>query len=174
MLCVAFAFARAYHWSVTPCAPEFLCDAMLGGLARWLRAAGYDAEFARDVDDRDLIHRALRTGATLLSSDGGLFERNIIRHKTVKALFIPRELDKPRQLAFVVRELSLPLRPDPRCMACGGELAEVGKDSVRHEAPARAFAACERFWRCTRCAKLLWKGSHWRRITATLDKTATG
>ena len=147
---------------------------MLGGLARWLRAAGYDAEFTPGVDDRELIHKALRTGATLLSSDGRLFERNIIRHKTVKALFVPRDLDKPQQLAFVVRELALPLRPDPRCMACGGELAEVSKDSIRDEAPAKAFAACDQFWRCARCGKLLWKGSHWRRITATLNKAAAG
>lgn len=147
---------------------------MLGGLARWLRAAGYDAEFTPGVDDPELIHKALRTGATLLSSDGRLFERNIVRHKTDKALFVPRDLDKPQQLAFVVRELALPLRPDPRCMACGGELAEVSKDSIRDEAPTKAFAACDQFWRCARCGKLLWKGSHWRRITATLEKAAAG
>jgi len=29
----------------------FFCDAMLGGLARWLRAAGYDAEYEYGIDD---------------------------------------------------------------------------------------------------------------------------
>jgi uncharacterized protein with PIN domain len=28
---------------------RFLCDAMLGGLAKWLRAAGYDTYYARDT-----------------------------------------------------------------------------------------------------------------------------
>lgn len=150
--------------------PEFLCDAMLGGLARWLRAAGYDAEFACGIEDRQLIRRALATGAMVLSSDGGMFERNVIKHKTAKALFVPRQLPKADQLAFVLRSLDLPVRPEPRCMACGGELLAVQKESVREEAPARAYASCERFWRCGRCGKLLWKGTHWSRIARTLGR----
>ena len=154
---------------MTDAGPDFICDAMLGGLARWLRAAGYDAEFTYGIDDRQLIQRALNTGATILSSDGGLFDRNVIRHKTAKALFVPRELGKVEQLGFVLRELKLPVRSDPRCMACGGRLREVDKHAVRAEAPPKAYAACDRFWRCARCGKLLWRGTHWRRIAARLD-----
>ena len=54
---------------------SFLCDAMLGGLARWLRAAGYDAEFEYGIDDCELIRRAGEGGRILLSSDGPMFER---------------------------------------------------------------------------------------------------
>ena len=57
----------------------FICDAMLGGLARWLRAGGYDAEFEYGIDDRALIERAAGSGRMILSSDGPLFERNILR-----------------------------------------------------------------------------------------------
>ena len=32
---------------------RFFCDAMLGGLARWLRAMGYDAAFEYGIDDGD-------------------------------------------------------------------------------------------------------------------------
>ncbi|MCJ7544818.1 MAG: Mut7-C RNAse domain-containing protein, partial [Phycisphaerae bacterium] len=42
---------------------------MLGGLARWLRAAGYDAEFTYGIDDRQLLHRATESGRMILSSD---------------------------------------------------------------------------------------------------------
>lgn len=47
--------------------PAFFCDAMLGGLARWLRAAGYDALFEYGIDDADLIHRCRNDGRILLS-----------------------------------------------------------------------------------------------------------
>ena len=154
--------------------PEFLCDAMLGGLARWLCAAGYDARFTYGIDDRELLAQALRTGATLLSSDGKLFERNIIRSGALPALFVPRQLSKLQQLGFVLRGLGLPVRPQPRCMACGGALEEVAKPAVRAEAPRRAYAAHERFWRCTRCGKLLWRGTHWRRIAAALERIGGG
>ena len=155
---------------MTPSGPKqttFLCDAMLGGLARWLRAAGYDATFEYGIDDRTLIARALDTGGVLLSSDGPMFERNVIRDGTVHALFIPRQLTKLQQLDFVIERLNLPLR-EPRCMACGGELLEVPKHTVTAEAPPLAFRRCEHFWRCRRCGKLLWRGTHWQRIAGRL------
>ena len=68
--------------------PEFYCDAMLGGLARWLRAAGYDAAFEYGIDDSELLRRAQQTGAVLLSSDAPMFERNVIRGGTVRAVFV--------------------------------------------------------------------------------------
>jgi uncharacterized protein with PIN domain len=151
--------------------PLFLCDAMLGGLARWLRAAGYDAEFDPRVDDGDLVRRAAAGGQVALSSDGGIFERNVVRNGSVRALYVPRGLDKLGQLRFVLRALDLPVC-DPRCMACGGALAEVDKAAVRGEAPPRTFACVTRFWRCTRCGKLLWKGTHWARIDAALAAAA--
>ena len=43
-------------------APRFACDAMLGSLARWLRAAGYDAFWQEGIDDWDLIRLAQALG----------------------------------------------------------------------------------------------------------------
>ncbi len=146
---------------------EFICDSMLGGLARWLRAAGYDAEFHYGIADRELVSLALTSGKTLLSSDGPMFERNVIRNGQVRALFIPRQLGKHEQLRFVLRELNLPLLP-PRCMACGGELLEVAKHLIIEEAPPLAYRRCQQFWRCSRCGRLLWHGTHWRRICRRL------
>jgi len=140
---------------------------MLGGLARWLRAAGYDAEWEYGIDDGELVRRAEQTGRVLLSCDSAIFERNIVKDGRIKALFIPRGLDKFAQLRFVIGKLGLSLRR-PRCMACGGELAEVPKHKVMDEAPPLAYRNCERFWRCTRCGKLLWHGTHWRRIARQL------
>ncbi|MBK9261650.1 MAG: Mut7-C RNAse domain-containing protein [Polyangiaceae bacterium] len=147
---------------------RFLCDAMLGGLARWLRAAGYDAEFEYGIADPELIARARRTGQLILSSDSGIFERNVIRTGAVPALYVPRDLKLQEQLAFVLETLHLPVR-EPRCMTCGGALLSIAKDEVRAEAPPRTFETTMQFWRCSSCGKLLWKGTHWARIGQTLD-----
>jgi uncharacterized protein with PIN domain len=151
----------------------FLCDAMLGGLARWLRAAGYDAEFHYGIDDRQLLHRAVESGRTILSSDGPLFERTVIRRSEIPALFVPGQLSKLQQLRFVFDQLGLALR-DTRCMACGGELDEVPKHAVTDEAPPLAYRHCERFWRCRRCERLLWRGTHWQRIARALEDLGQG
>jgi len=149
--------------------PAFFCDAMLGGLARWLRAVGYDAEFRHGIDDSVIVTEALETGRILLSSDGPMFERKVIRNGQLKALFIPRQLSRTEQLAYVVDQLTLTRRP-ARCMACGGELRELPKHSVSAEAPPLAYRSCDKFFRCTRCDKLLWRGTHWRTIDTRLNE----
>src|ERR1700726_4335696 len=100
---------------------QFACDAMLGGLARWLRAAGYDASWQANIDDWDLIRLAQREGRILLTSDTGILRVGIVRDGEVPGQLIPHGLAKRDQLAFVLDKLGLPLRP-PRCMACGGLL----------------------------------------------------
>ncbi|MHC4562322.1 MAG: Mut7-C RNAse domain-containing protein [Planctomycetota bacterium] len=147
--------------------PKFFCDAMLGGLARWLRAIGYDAAFEYGIDDARLIERGQTEGRVILSSDGPLFERNVIKSGEVTALYVPQQLTRLEQLRFVVEQLKLPRLP-ARCMACGGELNEVPKHTVMAEAPPLAYRNCDQFWRCAECDKLLWHGTHWQKIELKL------
>jgi uncharacterized protein with PIN domain len=152
--------------------PQFACDVMLCGLARWLRAAGYDAWWQEGVAERDLIRVAQRDGLTLLSSDTQLFHRNLLRDGTLPALQLPHNLGTQEQLAFVLKKLGLPLR-EPRCMACGGGLVEVPRDQARDRVPPRTVAWADRFWECDRCRRIFWRGTHWQRIEQRL-RQATG
>jgi uncharacterized protein len=145
----------------------FACDAMLGGLARWLRAAGYDASWHPGIDDWDLIRLSRSEGRTLLSCDSGIFRIGSIRDGHIPALFIPVGLSKQAQLDFVFKALNLDVR-EPRCMNCGGVLASVDKNSVREQVPPRSFSWIEEFFSCTRCSHIFWKGTHWRRISESL------
>lgn len=148
--------------------PRFACDAMLGGLARWLRAAGYDASWKADIGDWDLIRLARREGRILLSCDTGIFRIGLVRDGDIPAVLVPHGLSKRDQLAFVFRELKLTPHA-ARCMACGGELVEVAKEQVRDRVPARSFAWQERFHECDRCGRLFWEGTHWQRIVEQLQ-----
>ncbi len=152
------------HGNIKP--PAFWCDAMLGGLARWLRAAGYDAAWEEGIDDAELVRRALAKDRVLLTCDTGIMERGAIRSGRVRALLVPHA-KKLEQLRFVLRSRDLPIRP-PRCMACGGSLKPIPRASARPEAPPRTFASGEEFYRCTRCAKLFWRGTHWESIARRL------
>ena len=149
----------------------FACDAMLGGLARWLRAAGYDAFWQQGIDDRELIRLARETGRTLLSADTGLFEFAVIRDGVQPALFVPLRLSPVQQLGFVLRKLGLAMR-EPRCMVCGGELVDVPREQVRDRVPPRTFAWLEQYWECGRCRRVFWRGTHWQRIAAALQSAA--
>ncbi len=151
---------------------RFACDAMLGGLARWLRAAGYDASWHDGIDDHELIRLARDQGRTLLSSDTKIFQFTVIRDGIQPALFIPLGLSPLEQLGHVMDKLHLPLH-EPRCMACGGELVEVPKDKLEGRVPPRTFAWLDTFWECSRCRQIFWQGTHWQRIKAALG-LATG
>src|SRR5690348_16356114 len=112
---------------------------MLGGLARWLRAAGYDASWHPGIPDPALVRLAREEARVVLSSDGDVFAFALVRDGLVPSLFVPRGLTVQAQLAHVLRELGLPLR-EPLCMACGGELAELSRDEAAGRVPPRSLA----------------------------------
>jgi uncharacterized protein with PIN domain len=144
---------------------------MLGGLARWLRAAGYDTWWTVSIDDGDLIRLSQHEGRTVLTSDTGIFHRAVIRDGVLPALWVPHHLRTQEQLAFVLDKLALPLRA-PRCMACGGSLVEASREQVSGRVPPRSFAWQDRFWECSGCAHVFWHGTHWQRITQRLREAA--
>src|SRR5205085_2709430 len=154
-------------------APElvFACDAMLGGLARWLRAAGYDASWHDGIPDPELVRLGRDEGRVVLSSDDDILGYALVRDGVVPFLFVPRGLDVQGQLAHVLRELDLPLL-DPRCMGCGGELADLPKDEAAGRVPPRSLAAHDRFWACVRCGRAFWHGMHWERVAERLREAS--
>jgi len=150
-----------------PAEIAFACDAMHGGLARWLRAAGYDASWTYGIEDARLVGEARASGRIVVTSDAGILVRRVVRLGEVRVFFVPRGLGVDDQLASVLGALALPLR-EPRCMHCGGEPRAVDRESVAAEAPPRTFRWIESFQRCTRCGALLWRGTHWSKIEARL------
>ncbi len=152
----------------TPDEVRFACDAMCGGLARWLRAIGYDATFSADIDDADLVEQARQEDRVLVSADGRLFERNAITSGEVRALRLPRGLKRMKQLEWVVRAMRLEVG-HPRCTACNGRLVEARRDEVQHIVPARSLVWADRFYRCGSCGKAFWNGTHWQRIRKVRD-----
>ena len=142
---------------------------MLGGLARWLRVAGYEADFDVHVPDGELVRRAFREKKVLLTSDSGILERYAVSEGLASCVFVPRGLDVVQQLGHVLRELALPMR-EPRCMECGGGLDTVPLQEVADEVPEKVRDQCEEFFRCRRCGKLYWHGTHWQSISRRLSR----
>lgn len=146
--------------------PRFLCDHSLGGLARWLRAAGYEADVSADAGDA-LVREARAQGAVLLATDARLWDRRLVRDGTVEAIWLPSGLEAVRQLGMVLRDLGLALR-EPRCMACGGALRPVEKAAVAERIPPRTARWKDDYFVCERCGQLFWQGTHWERIESRL------
>jgi uncharacterized protein with PIN domain len=147
--------------------PRFVCDASLGGLARWLRAAGYEAVWLENGKAGDLLTQARTTSATLVTTDSRTMERAVIRNGEIQAQWIPSDLPRLAQLRMLLADLGLDVR-DPRCMSCGGELRAVAKEDVADRIPPRTARWKDEYFLCSGCGQLLWQGTHWERIARRL------
>ncbi|HUG53350.1 MAG TPA: Mut7-C RNAse domain-containing protein [Vicinamibacteria bacterium] len=154
-----------------PAAPRFTCDGGLGGLARWLRAAGYEAESRPGTSGDSLVPLVRGTGYVLLTCDRRVFLRREVREGRLPAVLVPSSLTRMEQLAHIMGTLGLTLR-EPRCMACGGPLEAADKDAVRERIPPRTARWLDEYFVCRQCGRLFWRGTHWRRIREGLDAAA--
>jgi hypothetical protein len=150
----------------------FLCDGGLGGLARWLRAAGHRAVWLASVSDDELLKQATEQRATILTTDSLLLERRLVRDGHVSLLWLPPLLNLEEQLALVARHFAL-RAGEPRCMDCGGELRAVAKETVRERIPPRTYRWLDHYYLCSHCDRLFWRGSHWRNISRRLQTQLT-
>ena len=150
---------------------KFLCDAMLGGLAKWLRVAGYDAYYAHegtDTSDAHLVRVAMGEGRVLLTSDRGFLERRPVRDREVTLLLVPHA-PVEEQLRLVTETFGLDRRPS-RCMECNGELVAARPEDVAERVPPGVARKGESFFRCDGCGRVFWYGSHWARIGGRLER----
>jgi uncharacterized protein with PIN domain len=148
---------------------RFFCDSGLGGLARWLRGAGYETFWEPSIDDFELLQQAQKLCATVLTTDSLLMERRVVRDHIIPALWLPPTLSIPEALAFVFHEFGLKIR-EPRCMSCGGELLRENKQALADRIPPKTYRWLDEYFVCTRCGKLFWRGTHWHRIEGELQK----
>ena len=154
-----FDFKTSQH------APRFLCDAMLGSLARWLRFFGFDTVFLEPgVEDRLLAERARVDGRWLLTRDR---ELAAVGPRTM----LVRSDGLEDQLSEVFDRLGL--RPEAtleraRCGECNGRLEDVTRDEVAEVIPPHVLTTALRFRRCTGCHRVYWPGSHGDKILARM------
>lgn len=152
--------------AVTPNDKEkrFLCDEMLGKLAKWLRLLGYDTTYEKTKDDGLLMIIAEKEGRILLTRDKVLSER-------AKGAVYIRSDDPDEQLVQAFRELNLSKdRALSLCSVCGHSLTQVVKEKAQGRVPPKVFDLNEEFWFCSRCKKFYWRGSHYDKITDRIER----
>jgi len=147
--------------------PRFVVDTMLGRLAHWLRAMGYDTVYFRPAADNRLLDVARCEARILITRDVKLAAAAgelgcLIRGEEVQL-----------QLAETVAKLQL-TPPETnwltRCLECNTMLAATGKEAVRRSVPPRVFEAYDDFRACPGCGRVYWAGSHADQMVARLQR----
>ena len=150
--------------------PRFLCDAMLGSLARWLRFFGLDTTYLEPgVPDGVLVEMARSEDRWLLTRDRELSalgpRTSLVRSETLED-----------QLVEVLSRHGL--RPaanlgSSRCGECNGVLEDVDGAQVASVIPPYVLASAARFRRCVTCGRVYWPGTHCERILARMRAVVT-
>lgn len=177
-----FAFGRTFHCTCgarvgldprvrdagdeTAAEPRFFADAMLGRLARWLRILGYDTAWEADVEDAQLVRRALEEERIIVTRDRLLAEE--WRGPRIVVLRADALWEQLRELARRV-----PLDPGRplfrRCTRCNAPVEPATPEEVAARVPARTLREQDVFTCCPRCRHVYWEGGHARRIRARLE-----
>lgn len=135
----------------------------LGRLSKWLRIVGFDAEYYDSDNVSTLIIRALREDRTVIT-----------RRKSIgnlKVITVNQD-DVRAQLREILAAFSYQPRETDlfrRCVVCNQELIQVEKAAIQDKVPEYVYATQSTFFRCPKCRRLYWKGSHWEHVQAFLQ-----
>jgi uncharacterized protein len=143
---------------------RFLADSMLGRLARWLRALGYDTLYLRDAPDRRLLAIALAERRRLLTRDAALARRAREAGLLVRAEALDGQIEEVTTACGLAGRRAL-----SRCLECNALLAATAPEAVRDRVPPYTFATQREFRTCTGCGRVFWEGTHIAGIRRRLE-----
>lgn len=148
--------------------PRFLCDEMLGHLCRYLRAAGYDTLFdTSGLPDRDLLRICKEQDRTFLTKDQKIIEHNAA--VGVACILPNADLDQLAAIIGAHFHLDWLSHAFTRCLEDNTPLVAADETTI-NRVPLDARRPGEPFTYCPTCARVYWRGSHYKRIRERLMK----
>jgi len=143
---------------------RFVCDAMLGKLAKYLRILGFDAVYAASpaaldrcrVHDGDRVLLTRQKGPSLFAKTVHINQENAAEQlREIKALIKPA----------ITRSAVL-----GRCIQCNVALIEADKADVEPRVPEFVYHHYRLFKICPSCKRVYWEGSHTSGMAALLKE----
>lgn len=146
---------------------KFILDVHLGKLARYLRLLGFDCYYERQLADETIIDIAAKKKRIILTRDIG-----ILKNKKVTHGYYIRNTDPHLQIREIIKRLDLMsnLKPFTRCLECNSRLNKIQMKQIQHLLPKNTQRYFTHFQYCKRCDKVYWKGSHYEKMQAFINK----
>ncbi len=146
---------------------RFVLDCHLGKLARRLRLLGFDCRYHRDFSDERIVRCALEEKRVVLTCDRGILKRGPITHG-----YCVRSRDPAVQVGEVLQRFDLhaQARPFTRCTMCNGSIVRVATETVADRLDAGTRRHYDDFWQCRTCGRVYWRGSHFDRMAAFVER----
>ncbi len=142
---------------------KFLCDQMLGTLAKWLRIYGFDTFYPNsEMNDAKLLEISKNENRILISRDKRLIQT--ARRENLKTIEI-KTTDIDEQISIVLGDIEMDKKKVlSRCILCNTEVDVISKKDIEGKVPERIYNNNEKFWFCKKCNKIYWRGSHYEKM----------
>ncbi len=142
--------------------PSFILDVHLGGLARYLRMAGFDTLYNNeDWGDKYIADTGGKENRIVLSRDVGLLKRSSV----IYGYFV-RKKDSLEQFNEIVQRYQLKqcFTPFSICIKCNGKILSIAKNEIENILEEGTKKEHNEFWQCTSCKQVYWKGTHFKKM----------
>jgi len=133
---------------------KFICDAMLGKLAKHLRILGLDAEYIKNTSSLQHYQGHADSPYFLTRTSGKMHYERIIFIKS------DRVKEQLREIKEIIRPYIDERKVMNRCIECNAELVDVEKINVEQKVPEFVYHQYGQFRECPKCEKIYWEGSH--------------
>jgi len=123
---------------------KYLCDQMLGTLAKWLRIYGFDTFYANsEMDDNELIKTSKNEKRVLITRDKNLLQ--VARKEKLKVIEI-NTTDINEQIKKVLNKRKVDKSKIlSRCILCNTTIEEIKKEKVEKRSQKEFFCQMKDF-----------------------------
>jgi uncharacterized protein len=150
--------------------PRFIVDCMLGNIAKKLRIMGFDTEFWLAANDDFLINKCMNEQKILVTRDKALYLKI---SKMGRNCLLLHNNDEVKDLVFILDKCGIRyIDPVPngntRCTICNGVLSKLDKTMVSNPIPEKVYKNISTIYRCSKCSKIYWDGTHVQNINISI------
>ena len=146
----------------------FVCDSMLGRLAKSLRMLGFDTLYARSRTPQELVQKALEQQRIILTR-----RTTFLKNKKAAAFSFITSNAPADQLREVVAACSIKkasIRPFTICLCCNVPLADLAKEAAEGRVPDYVLTTVNHFAACPCCSRVYWQGTHYANMADRILK----
>jgi len=144
---------------------SFVIDRMLGGLAKWLRIAGFNTLYNNQYIKENLIEISKQTHRLIVTRN-----RWFESQKSIKAIVLHDNytIGQLRELFERLNTVPDPSNFFTRCIVCNSELVAAENKDVKGIVPLYVLETQRTFSKCPLCGRIYWSGTHKKKMLQTL------
>ncbi len=146
---------------------KFIVDANVAKMTKNLRMMGFDTYYDFDLSDKEIVALAEREKRIILSRDIGLLKRK----NAIYGYFL-RKTNIEEQVTEVFTRYRLydKVKPFTLCLKCNQLIRKVSNKEAKQFIEENILNEYEDFFKCDKCNKFFWKGSHYDKMMVNVDK----